>query len=216
VNYVIQAYQVARREGYEDELQVLAAVLDSGAGVRRINFDVQAAINPNAREHNPHVNMGKPGKVDNRKYQGFIGDKVIYTKNDRELGLVNGDTGQIVDIKLGKSADQHLVYVRFDGFEDSEEHADGVFELKGEQYVPLELAYALTVHKSQGSEWPRVVVIADQAHTFLKRQLFYTAITRTSKYLTIIGTRSAVQRAVESEPDTQRATRLIERLLGLM
>jgi len=215
VDYVIRAYRDARREGYENELQVLAAVKSSGAGVQKINREVQEAINPNANDRNPHVIVGK-GKGKDQKYLAYIGDKVIYTKNNVDLGLVNGDTGVIVDMQLGRYADQHVVFVRFDGFEDSDEHPDGVFELKGEDYVPLELAYALTVHKSQGSEWRRVIVIADQAHTFLRRQLLYTAITRTSERLTIVGTRGAVQRAVNSGLDTLRATRLIERLLGVV
>lgn len=216
VDHVVRTYSQAKRDGSEGELVILAAVKDGPAGVWALNRAVQQAVNPYAAsERNPHVYGGKSGS-EGERYGLYIGDKIIYTKNRADLGLVNGDTGEIVDMQLGTYAADHVVYVRFDGFDDSPEHPDGVFELKGEHYTTMDLAYALTVHKSQGSEWKRVVVVADYSHFFMKRQLLYTAITRTSKYLTIIGSAERVQGAVQSPLDTNRATRLVERLLGLM
>lgn len=216
VDFVVRTYQQAKRSGVDGDMVVLAAVKDSGAGVRLLNNAVQRAVNPNAAsERNPHVYAGKGGR-DGEQYRIHVGDKIIYTKNRADMGLVNGDTGEVVDIQLGKFAADHILYVRFDGFEGSDQYPDGVVELKGEYYQTLELAYALTVHKSQGSEWKNVIVVADEAHAFMRRQLLYTAVTRTSQHLTIVGSARRIQAAVNSPMDTNRATRLVERLVGLL
>lgn len=198
IDVIVHIYRTAEeREIPIMGMQVLAAEKRNGAGVNALNGAVQAALNPESQNtFAPHVN-----KI-------YKGDKVIFTKNNKDLGLVNGDMGMVIEIVEGRD---NAALVKFENIENPDRE-DGLFELIADTARPLQLAYALTVHKSQGSEWPLVVVVADKAHRSLRRQLLYTAVTRTSRNLVIVGSKEAIGMAVRKPKDTNRMTSIVERL----
>jgi len=122
----------------------------------------------------------------------LVNDKVMYTKNDN--GLANGDVGVVTAIN------------RYDGELVITCNFDGVsVELEGEMINNLELAYATTVHKSQGSEYKCVLFVVDSKHSImLKRNIVYTAVTRAKQEIVIIGQRSAYTKAISCEETDSR------------
>ena len=128
----------------------------------------------------------------------YIGDKVIQRKNNYELKVMNGDQGIIT-----RESGQYLM-VEFDGTE---------IEFDGLQRYDLELSYATTIHSSQGSEYPAVIIPVVSAHTYmLSRNLIYTAVTRGKKQVCIIGEKAALERALTLYQKDFRWTCLIEYL----
>jgi len=211
IEKIVRAYEIARQGGYEKQMQVLTPMRKPGRGANSwdINMQVQERLNPRSRNDRE---MYVPG---GQKYKIYIGDKVIFTKNNPKLGLVNGNMGWVEDIDQDDDNVQNrFALVRIDGLEN-ENRQDKLFELRAEHFKALWLAYAMTIHKSQGSEWPFVFVIMDPTHSrMLKRQLLYTAVTRTSRNLVIVGSRGAVEQAATSEMQNLRWTKLAERLAG--
>jgi exodeoxyribonuclease V alpha subunit len=183
-------------------LQVLTPEHKGGAGTRRLNNEIQAVMNPESQERFADC-------VEANGYKIYAGDRVIYRRN--QLGLVNGDQGVVENVQV--MGNKSIVHVRFPGVLNPATN-DDLFALKDAQTRPLMLAYAITVHASQGSEWSEVLVVADEAHWSFRRQLLYTAVTRTSDKLGIVGSREAVARAVAKPRDTNRRTRLVERIVG--
>lgn len=206
------------------DIQVLTPEHKNGAGTIKLNNAIQQAVNPKTT-WDMHV--------ESKGYQIYKGDRVLNTKNDfRDLGIVNGDIGTVHDIFEGRicktcwmrvseggcpncsgyPSQELVVVVEFDGMGSNRPYAEGLYWLTGTQILNLTLAYALTVHKAQGSEWPSVVIVVDPKHWSLRRQLLYTAITRTTDRLDMIGTPEAVHKAVVKPRDTNRDTLLQERL----
>lgn len=140
-----------------------------------------------------------------------VGDKVIQTLNDYDLGIVNGDVGVIQRIAEEKIEDRvkpvACYHVRFQGYPDP-------------FIIPafandLELAYAMTVHKSQGSEWPIVVVPAlGMSSPFYDRALFYTALSRAKRIGVVVGQQGGLFRVLGRSAPERRRTNLVECLLG--
>jgi exodeoxyribonuclease V alpha subunit len=137
------------------------------------------------------------------KYGGTLytlNDKVMQIKNNYDKNVFNGDIGRIVGIDL---EDKTLV-IRFDGNDISYD----VTELD-----EVTLAYAITIHKSQGSEYKIVVApLTMQHYIMLQRNLLYTCITRAKKIMVLVGTKKAIGIAVRNNKTTKRNTRLKERL----
>lgn len=180
------------------DVQVVTPMNGGALGARELNAKLQRALNPptkKAREINRY---------------GFCfreGDKIMQLVNDYDKGVYNGETGTIIRIAEGKVDTKPRMYCDFDRQKyvvyDSEEL---------EQLAP---AYAITIHKSQGSEFPVVVIPAHMEHKFmLQRNLMYTAITRAKRLVVVVGTESAVQFALnrKSGIGTQRWTCLKERV----
>lgn len=203
-------------------LQVLTPEHKNGAGTIACNLAVQEALNPNSRKS--FADFVKAGG-----YSIYVGDKVLYTRNNQEKGLVNGDMGEVVKISVERNPEtgfeQLSAHVRFEGIThkavsvdevtgDTEHEETDVWMLSGSDLAPLTLAYAMTVHKSQGSEWDHVVVVVDTAHYSLSRRLLYTAVTRTSNRLTLVGAPEAVSRATQNTRGLERRTLLQQRLRG--
>ncbi len=178
-------------------LQLLTPEHKNGAGTLRMNNAIQAALNPISQKQMAEFVQG-----DN--YRIYPNDKVLCTRNNGDLGLVNGDMGVVVSIS--SSASQKFAVVDFDGI--------GKITLEGGQLKHLTLAYAMTIHKSQGSEWPVVAVIVDPEHRSLRRELLYTAITRTSDKLALLGQKKAIEHAVGKQRANNRRTLLVSRLRG--
>jgi exodeoxyribonuclease V alpha subunit len=163
------------------DVQVLAPMRKGAAGVDELNALLQAKLNP-ARP--------APGKTFAR------GDKLMQTVNNYDKEVFNGDVGLVREI----SADGDTVVMEFDR---------ALIEYHGNDIDQLKLAYATTVHKAQGSEFPAVVIPLLSAHSImLQRNLLYTAVTRAAKYVILVGERKAIARAVQNANASKRWTRL--------
>lgn len=171
------------------DVQVLTPMNRTELGVRNLNTELQAILNP-------------PGPTEVQKFGWIfrVGDKVLQTENDYQKEVFNGDIGQVKEIDL----DDQLMTVAFDGRD--------VFYEFGE-LDELALAYATTIHKSQGSEYPAVVIpLHTQHYVMLQRNLLYTGITRGKKLVVVIGSRRALYRAVRQQDTARRYTLLCQRL----
>src|SRR5262249_27252878 len=133
-----------------------------------------------------------------------LGDKVLQSKNDLERGVVNGDIGEVIAVDPDK---QRLV-VQFD---DAEGKRQVTYEK--DQLKELRLAYATSIHKSQGSEYPAVVVVLLSQHfVMLSRNLLYTAVTRAKKLCVLVTDDRALRVALAETRREQRRTKLAQRL----
>jgi exodeoxyribonuclease V alpha subunit len=168
------------------DVQVLAPMHRGEAGVANLNTALQTALNPE----------GAP--VLRRGFR--IGDKVMQTRNNYELEVFNGDVGVV---SRADDETKHL-YVDFD---------DRAVAYPYEDLDNLSLAYAMTVHKAQGSEYPAVVIpLVTQHYLMLQRNVLYTAITRGRRLVILVGHPKALYRAVHNTDVARRHTRLTDRL----
>jgi exodeoxyribonuclease V alpha subunit len=173
------------------DIQVLCPMQRGALGARALNVNLQNALNPN---------MGE--KIERFGSVFAPGDKVMQTENDYDREVFNGDLGRVLRID---QTDGVLVA----GFYGREvEYPFGELDA----LVP---AYATTIHKSQGSEYPAVVVtLATQHYMMLARNLVYTAVTRGKRLVVIVGQRKALAIAVRSHGARRRWTKLREWLVG--
>ena len=170
------------------DVQVLTPMQRGELGARSLNLVLQQALNPEGPA------------VERYGWTFRVGDKVMQTVNDYDKDVYNGDIGRIVALDAGEEE----LAVRFDGREVV--YAFGELD-------ELALSYAVTVHKSQGSEYEAVVVpVHTQHYALLQRNLLYTAITRGKKLVVLVGTRKAIAIAVKRGEAGRRITTLKERL----
>ena len=182
------------------DVQVLAPMYRGPAGIDQINQLMQDLINPSEKDQ---LVFEAPD------CQYRQGDKVIHLVNDAESNVFNGDLGYITDLLPGKYTDskQDELTINFDGNE--------IIYPRSEWYK-IRLAYAMSIHKSQGSEFPVVILpITKSSHRMLQRNLIYTAITRAKSKLILLGEFSAFQFAVKNT-GTARKTYLIPRFSDLL
>lgn len=132
------------------------------------------------------------GKVERKFTEG---DKVIQTVNDYGLGVMNGTIGRVVGIEPGTGGGY---WIDFDGC--------GQRLIQNEQVLNVQLAYALTAHKAQGSEFPCAVVLCHKSHFFADRNWLYTAVTRASRYCILMGDRWGLHNAVKKNSTIERRT----------
>lgn len=177
--------------GDEFAVQVLSPMYKDPCGVDNLNQLIQERLNP--------AIPGK-GELKGRHMIFRVGDKVMQKHNDYEKGVFNGDIGQIFAV-------QHdMVYVRY---------PEQDVKYEGAEIDEITLAYAITVHKSQGSEYHTVIMALVNSHSImLQRNLFYTAVTRAKRKVILVGTKRAVQTAVQNQRTSRRFTLLIPRLQG--
>ena len=182
--------RIPRRFGFDPrrDIQVLTPMHRGPAGTTALNQLLQAALNPE-------------GPSIEHKAQIFrAGDKVLQLKNDYEREVYNGDLGSIARVSL----DERRLTVRFDGRDVDYQDAD---------LDMLTLAYATSIHKSQGSEYPAVVIPLLTAHfVMLSRNLVYTAVTRGKKLCVLVADPRALKLALGEVRREIRVTRLAERL----
>lgn len=172
--------------------QVLAPQRTGAAGVVSLNRAIQARTNP-LRAGSPAVEIEAGTSI-------HAGDRVIQGSNNYQLGVFNGEVGEVVQVT------KDAVVVDFEGRKVSYNAMDA---------RALSLAYALTVHKSQGSEWPWVIVLCHSTHfRMLSRPLLYTAVTRAKKGVVLVGDKAGLERALGNTDDAKRNTTLVERLQG--
>jgi len=169
-----------------DEVQVLTPMHKGPLGSRSLNLLLQSELNPD----------GEPLIFGSRTFR--VGDRVLQIRNDYDLEIFNGDVGRVVRLE------GNGLVVTFGGRE---------LALMGEQLERLELAYAISIHKSQGSEYPAVLVLLDRAHhIMLRRSLAYTAITRARDFCCVLGSPRALRTAVGRSGGERRWTGLARRL----
>ena len=180
----------ARGYNVLEDVQVLSPMHRGACGVERLNQLLQEALNP-AGAGNPELAHGS------RIFR--LGDKVMQNKNNYEKGVFNGDIGYITGLEPG------CIHVQFsDDMEASYESTE---------FSQLQPAYCMTVHKSQGSEYPVVILpLVPGHHVMLQRNLLYTAVTRAKKLVILLGSRAALNTAVTNDRTKKRYTLLAERL----
>ena len=186
--------RIPRRFGLDPvkDIQVLAPMYRGPAGIARLNQRLQAALNPPGR-HAEHVLAGRLFRV---------GDRVMQTRNNYEKEVFNGDVGRLYAFDLAEQTMTVVFDDRFVTYDWSEASE-------------LTHAYAISVHRSQGSEYPAVVMpIVTQHYMMLQRNLLYTAITRARQLVVLVGSRKAISVAVRNNKVTERFTALAERLRG--
>jgi exodeoxyribonuclease V alpha subunit len=189
----LAARRLPARYGFDpvEDIQVLTPMHRGPIGAGQLNAALQAALNP-PREGRSEILRG--GRVFR------TGDRVMQLRNNYDKEVFNGDLGRIAGIDL---LEQHVV-LRMD------ERAVA-YDLS--EMDELALAYAATVHKSQGSEYPAVIVPVHTTHyPMLQRNLLYTALTRAKTLLVVVGTKKAIAIATRNDAFRRRYSRLAERL----
>ena len=182
--------RLPRRFGFDPirDVQVLCPMNRGGIGARSLNVDLQAALNP------PTDDL----QVERFGFTYRVGDKVMQTDNDYDKDVFNGDVGYICRIDV----DAQELAIEFDG--------RTVLYQFGE-LDEVALAYAVSIHKSQGSEYPAVVIpIMKQHYMMLRRNLLYTGITRGKSMVVLVGQRQAIGMAVKGKVEDRRWSKLEE------
>ncbi|WP_125712690.1 SF1B family DNA helicase RecD2 [Companilactobacillus kedongensis] len=178
------------------DVQVLAPMYRGVAGIDNLNSTIQDVVNPMA-EKRKEVLMG------NIHYR--INDKVVYLVNTPEDNVFNGEIGKIIGIILSKESADHVdqLVIDFDGNEVTLDRKD---------WTNIALAYCTSIHKAQGSEFEMVILpLVNEESRMLRRNLLYTAITRSKRLLIMVGNRSAFERSITDE-SAERNTTLKKRL----
>ena len=181
--------RIPRRFGLDPirDIQVLCPMNRGGVGARSLNVELQAALNPAGER-----------KVERFGWTFAPGDKVMQIENDYDREVYNGDIGRVEDV----DPEPGEVTARF----DERVVAYGFGEL--DALVP---AYATTIHKSQGSEYPAVVIpLMTQHYVMLQRSLLYTAVTRGKRLVVLVGQRKAIAIAVKAASGRKRWSKLRE------
>jgi exodeoxyribonuclease V alpha subunit len=182
--------RIPRRFGLDPirDIQILTPMHRGLLGAGNLNAELQALLNP----------RGETIVRGSRLFR--VGDKVMQIRNNYDLDVFNGDIGVVGEID---EADR-IVRVRFE---------DRLVEYEAGDLDELVLAYACSIHKSQGSEYPCVVLpIHTQHYVMLRRNLLYTGITRGRRLVMLVGSRRALSIAVRDDRVDERFTRLAERL----
>jgi exodeoxyribonuclease V alpha subunit len=175
------------------DVQVLCPMNRGGVGARSLNLDLQTALNPQRQDQPVVERFG---------FTYRVGDKVMQIQNDYEKDAFNGDIGFVAAI----DTDEAEILIDFDGRQIAYEFGE---------LDEVVLAYATTIHKSQGSEYPAVVIpVLTQHYPMLQRNLLYTGITRGARLVVLIGQKSAVGIAVRGVRERRRWSKLRELLAG--
>lgn len=175
------------------DVQVLTPMRRTDVGIEALNEMLQEMLNPAG----PSKEELKVGKVIYRQ-----GDKVMVQRNNYDKEVFNGDIGIVVSVN---KADRKLT------LEMSDDRRR--VELEGDELLQISLSYACSIHKSQGSEWPCVIVVSSTSHAImLQRNLLYTAITRAKKQVILVGSKKAIGMSVRNNRVQLRNTRLAQRL----
>nr|WP_235790337.1 ATP-dependent RecD-like DNA helicase [Ruegeria pomeroyi] len=183
------AKRIPRKFGFDPikDVQVLCPMNRGGVGARSLNIELQAALNPAGEK-----------KVERFGWTFAPGDKVMQIENDYDKDVYNGDIGMIGDI----DTDEGEVAVDFDG---------RIVTFVFGELDTLVPAYAATIHKSQGSEYPAVVIpVMTQHYAMLQRNLIYTGVTRGKKLVVLVGQKKAVAIAVKNISGRRRWSKLDE------
>jgi len=185
--------RIPRKFGYHpvDDIQVLSPMYRGAVGVSNLNARLQEALNPPSLAKSERQLAGRLFR---------LGDKVMQTRNNYDKEVYNGDIGRVVRLDL----ENQVMVVRID---------DRPVPYEFSELDELVHAFAVSVHKSQGSEYPAVVIpILTQHYLMLQRNLLYTAVTRAKELVVLVGTKKAIAIAVRNDKIAQRHTALDVRL----
>lgn len=185
--------------GYSlEDILILSPIKKGKAGTIELNEHLRDVLNP--------ANIDKRDlKIGKSLYRE--GDKVIQTKNDDEKEIYNGDIGIIKKITRIKSDNKQMKDVMIVDFKNK------IIELEHKDLGNLQLAYAITIHKSQGGEAPVVIMpVTTDHHIMLARNLLYTGMTRAKEKLVFIGTEKAMNIAIQNDKIIQRNSLLYKRI----
>lgn len=186
--------RIPKRFGFNPtrDVQVLVPMNRGGLGTRALNLELQKRLNPNRETH-----LSRYGLTFS------VGDKVIQTVNNYDKEIFNGDIGFVSEI----DEEAGTLGILFEG---------RVVSYEADELDELSLAYATTIHKAQGSEYPAVVIpLSTQHYTLLERNLVYTGVTRAKSLVVIIGQKKALSMAIRTIRSTKRVTNLTYRLLQI-
>jgi exodeoxyribonuclease V alpha subunit len=194
LSVVMQTVINAIKKGYTIfDIQVLAPMYKGPVGVDRINQEIQQAVNPK-----------DSSKKEIAWGEGVFrhGDKVLQLINHPEHPVYNGDMGMVIAIESRASSDQPVLWVRYDRLE---------VPYKRTQLQQISLAYACSIHKAQGSEFPIVIFPILYAYRrMLERNLIYTGVTRSKSYLILCGQQEALIEGIKHQRGEDRNSRLQE------
>jgi len=188
------AIRIPRRFALDptDDIQVLSPMHKGVVGTENLNRELQKALNPSG------ASLARGDRVFRLR------DKVIQIRNNYEKEVFNGDIGRI---ELINHEDQ-TVTINFDGLKAEYDYSE---------LDEINPAYAISVHKSQGSEYPAVVLpLLSQHYIMLQRNLIYTAVTRGKRLVIIVGSKRALAMGIKNDRVMNRHTRLAERLAGVL
>lgn len=231
ITKVLSLYESLYKQLKLEEIQLLVPQKGGILGTNYLNFILQDKFN---HENNDVRILNKQISVilekgNSAKYELYFkkGDKVINTKNNYDLpwyilkdgklvledhnlaGVSNGETGKIVKIIQSKDENKNIVnriVVKF----------DEKYIIYVNDFENLDHAYAMTIHKSQGSEWPAVIMpITFASYRMLERNLIYTGYTRAKKWISVIGDINAIKYGIETEKSIERQTGLYDRILEI-
>ena len=175
----------------ENNIQVLAPMYKGEIGIDNLNINLQTIFNP----HNDSLNEVSIGNITYR-----INDKVLNLVNDVDKGIYNGDIGYIIDIDINSKND--FIRIDFD---------TNIVSFKRDELSSIRHAYAISVHKAQGSEFDHVIIpISKTYNKMLYNKLVYTGISRAKKSLIIIGSKEAFIYSVNNDYSSTRKTGLID------
>lgn len=213
-----------------DQIQVLAPQKSGLLGTNYLNFILQERYNEKSegikilnKQISVRLNNNETGK-----YELYFkkGDKVIHTENDYKLswyqlskgklildktgiGISNGETGRIVSILQTKDENRNTINRIVVKYEDK-------YIIYTKDFSQLDHAYAMTIHKSQGSEWPAVIIpITFSSYMMLENNLIYTGYTRAKKWIAVVGDPEAMEYAINNEKSNERQTGLKDRILEM-
>ena len=177
--------------GKDSEIQILSPMSRGSLGTHKLNQVIQQAVNSDG-ENEGQLEYG--GRIFR------VGDRVIQRRNNYDLNIFNGDIGEIMEIDAG---DMQCKVLYGAGVEEKE-------VLYDKTYLPeLELAYAITIHKSQGSEFETVIIpLLSQHYSMLYRNLIYTGLTRARRLAIFVGSRRALRTAILQQNSSRRQTAL--------
>jgi len=174
------------------DVQILTPMNRGDLGTLTLNADLQNLLNPL-----------KPGMQEYKRGNTILrpGDKVIQSVNNYDLGVFNGDIGFVVNTNV----DGGKLIVSYGD--------DRIITYEDDQTIDLRLAYAITIHKAQGSEFPVVIIPCSMQHyIMLQRNLTYTALTRARKMAIFVGSRKALHYSIDNQISMARQTSLIDKI----
>lgn len=196
---VLDVIQQALLKGYPlQHVQVLAPMYSGLAGIDALNHAIQKFVNP-YDENRRELKVGTQTFREN--------DKILQLKNQPNDDVYNGDIGTCVEIVYAREDElkQNRIIVDFDG---------RIVEYTSENFINITLAYCVSVHKAQGSEYPIVILPVVPEHRFmLQKRLLYTAVTRASKSLILIGSKQLFIQGTTLNEDIPRKTCLLDYLI---
>ena len=188
--------RIPKRFGFHptNDIQVLTPMNRSGLGARALNVELQKQLN--------NYNVAQTNSITKFGSSYASGDKVIQVINNYDKEVFNGDIGTIFSI----DKEEGKLQIDFDGRK---------VEYEFSELDELALAYAVSIHKSQGSEYKAVVIPISTSHyVMLERNLLYTAVTRGKELVVLIGQKKALAMAIKNKCSVHRVTALKQRLQG--